>query len=520
MPTGKSDRRVREVDEVDEAEEGIDLAKLKMILGFFLRAPRRRPRLALVAPVVVLLLVFGIAAWMPRTYTADMRVIAHRSGVLPEHEGVPQTEPTVGVADEILKRDNIESLVKNLDLISRWDAARPPALRLKDWVFGFGRASLSPEEKGRALVASLEKNLQVSVDQNAITIACDWPNPQVAFDVVNMAYKEFLDARAESEVNFYSERLRVLEMRSQFAAQDVDTAIAELTKREDEHRHAMGGEPNPAPPPAAQGGDAVPLAPGVAPKPAPPDTSASDEVAHALEDVRAQIRVAEEDRRRRSAEAEAQLADAQGTYGPLHPTVLSLKHKVEAAHEASPQLEALRAQEKDLVSKLAADVPPPASSSSPAPQYPQYRPASPSPTTPGVPNELREMLLNRDDAATAYARTKLQATSQQYNDILGRMQLAKIELDVARESFKETYTVVRPAELPAKPRKPNVTIIVVMGVLGAALLVFLVPGARDLLAGRILEPWQVETVLKIPVLGALPPADSLRPPAHDAGTSP
>ncbi|HEY4014195.1 MAG TPA: hypothetical protein VGM06_12710 [Polyangiaceae bacterium] len=526
MPTAKSDHRVDHLQDGDESEEGIDLAKVKMILGFFLRAPKRRPALAIIAPVVPIALALALAAWMPRTYTADMRVIAHKSAVLPEHSDSAATpEPTAGVVDEIMRRDNLEALVKNLDLVPRWTATRPPMLKLKDWATGMGRTANPDETMARAIIGSLEKNLQVTVEAPAITISVDWPDAQMAYDLVTNAYKSFLDNRAESEVNLYTERLTVLKRRAEVSAQDVDAAIAELTKREAEHRR-QAGQPLPAPsdaagallppaPPAQAAQPAQPAPPGQATQSAAAaGGTTGDDLAHALEDVRAQIRALEEEQQRRVAAADAQLADAQGSLGPLHPTVLALKRKADAAREPIPQLDALRAKEKDLVAKLAADVPPP--SGAPAPVY---RSSASSSSVPGVPPELREMLLNRDDPPTAYARSKLQSASQQYNDVLSRMQLAKIELDVARESFKETYQVVRPAEVPVKPRKPNVLAIVVGGFVLALLLAFVAPGARDLMTGRYLEPWQVEDGLKIPLLGVLPPGDSHHSPAQDAGPS-
>jgi uncharacterized protein involved in exopolysaccharide biosynthesis len=524
MPIGKSDHRIGHGDDGEDPDEGIDFAKIKMILGFFLRAPRRRPLLAIVTPTLVLVLAICTAAWLPRVYTADMRIVAHRNGILPEHEGSPpMPEPTAGVVDEIMKRDSLETLVKNLDLVARWDATRPPALRFKDWVFGILRGRVPDEAKGRALVAALEQRLQVSIEQSSITLSVDWPNPQVAYEIVNAAYKNFLDARVDSEVNVYSERLRVLEMRARFAAQDVDSAIAELTKREQERRQAAADNTSvdaSAPAPQAQGQGVEAPVVVTAPRPVPAaapsgDVSASDETAHALEEVRAQIRAGEEEQRRRTAEADGQLADALGALGPLHPTVLALKRKGEALRQPSGQLEALHAREKELVARLAADTPAPSGGGMAGSAF--FRPAATAPSVPGVPSELREMLLNRDDPPTAYARSKLQATSSQYNDILSRMQLAKIELDVARASFTETYVVVRPAELPVRARKPNVSAIIAAGFAVALLLAFLIPGARDLLTGRILEPWQVETGLRIPVLGALPAADSMRPPASDIG---
>ena len=62
---------------------------------------------------------------------------------------------------------------------------------------------------------------------------------------------------------------------------------------------------------------------------------------------------------------------------------------------------------------------------------------------------------------------------------------------------------MRPAEVPTKPKKPNTLLIVIGGLASALVLFFAVPGTRDLLGGVLLESWQIETRLKLPVLGEL-----------------
>lgn len=81
-----------------------------------------------------------------------------------------------------------------------------------------------------------------------------------------------------------------------------------------------------------------------------------------------------------------------------------------------------------------------------------------------------------------------------------RIDGARIEQDTARAAFKYRYSVVRPASVPKKPVKPDVAVILVLsGVL--ALFSALVAGAlRDWLSGRLVEPWQVERALELPVL--------------------
>jgi uncharacterized protein involved in exopolysaccharide biosynthesis len=521
MANRRTDEFVARSEDGEDAGEEFDFQKLKAILGFFRRAPKRHPVLATVVAVATMGFSLSLAAWLPRTYTADLRVITHRSIVLQPHDGAaPLPEPTVGVADEIMRRDNLIALIAELDLVNRWDATRPPMLRFKDSIFSALGGPLTEEKKIRTMVGVLDQKLAVSVDQNAITVTVDWPNPQIAFELVNAAYKNFLDARYRSEVSIFSERLRLLEMRAQFSAHDVDLAIEELTKFEQDRRNAAMPAANASPEPNMRG-PAAPARP--AGTPGGTDATASDDVVHALESVRTQIRTREEEWHRRIADADSQLADAEASLGPLHPTVLALKRKAEVLREPTAELTALRDHERQLVGSLATLTQQLAQASAGdangAAAQGGHPATAPTGQPPGMTSVLLGVLSNRDDPSTAYARSKLTSVSQQYSDILNRMQLAKVELDEAQASFKDTYAIHRPAELPVRPRKPNVLALLALGLIGALFLAFVVPGVRDLLGGRVLEAWQVEAVLKIPVLGELYLTEGTGKPPQDAETA-
>jgi hypothetical protein len=109
----------------------------------------------------------------------------------------------------------------------------------------------------------------------------------------------------------------------------------------------------------------------------------------------------------------------------------------------------------------------------------------------------------RDDPQTVVARQKLQAASVKYDELLSRIEAAKIELDVVRAAFKYQYTVVRPPEVARGPTKPNVVLLFVLAVALAGLMVMLGPAALDVARGRVMEPWQIERSLKLRVLGEM-----------------
>ena len=80
---------------------------------------------------------------------------------------------------------------------------------------------------------------------------------------------------------------------------------------------------------------------------------------------------------------------------------------------------------------------------------------------------------------------------------------AQLELDAVRAAFKYRYNVIWPAEVPVDPVSPNRTKILGAGLLGALLMAFLAAAAPDLQSGRIVERWQVERSLDLPILGEI-----------------
>jgi len=105
-----------------------------------------------------------------------------------------------------------------------------------------------------------------------------------------------------------------------------------------------------------------------------------------------------------------------------------------------------------------------------------------------------------DDPMVEFARSNLRVAAAKYEELMMRIDGARIEQDTARAAFKYRYSVVRPASIPKKPVSPN-TVLLSLVVLIAALGVALVSGSiRDALSSCFLEAWQVERVLGLKVL--------------------
>ncbi len=493
-PTQRVERRHEEDDE----DEGLDFEQIRERIGFALRAPRRRPRLAAGVFVTAAALGLTVAATIPRTYSAQAKLLAQRSLVLPAltnpNRPVPRDadNPTKNVADMIMRRDNLTTLARELDLGERFYASRGPAQRLKDAILG---GPANADERLHAVVGTLEKRLYVEADESTVTIVVDWAEPQMAYDIVTHVQQNFLEARYDDQVAMITDAIAVLQEHAKTELAQLNTALDEYQKLLEEHPpKSVNGQPAPVLRPVRGGGG------GGGPRPsASASASVDPELAAALEEKRRQIRALEEERQRELDALRQQLTQAQLTLTPQHPTVQALEQQIEARSRPPPELAQLRNEERALLAQMA----PPATSAGggagiPAPPRPggaaEGAGVPPMPPIPPLPDW-------DSDGRAQLARSKLDAAIKSYQDVSARIDTANIELDIARTAFKYRYTVVTPAEVPKKPKKPIATMLAVGSVLGAALLAILFAAGADAWRGRILEPWQVRRRLKVDVLG-------------------
>jgi uncharacterized protein involved in exopolysaccharide biosynthesis len=99
--------------------------------------------------------------------------------------------------------------------------------------------------------------------------------------------------------------------------------------------------------------------------------------------------------------------------------------------------------------------------------------------------------------------SRLKMATTEYEDLLDRLQSARIELQIARAAFKYRFTIVIPAELPKKVTKPKVPLLIAGGVFLAIVFGIGAAVAMDFATGRVLEEWQVQRQLGLPVLASL-----------------
>jgi len=477
----------------EDEEEGLDLGAIADHARYVLRAPRRHPWRFAALLGVSIALACAVALFYPRTYSTEVKILAQRNLVLPALGNPTRTvprdadNPTKNVADMILRHDNLVGLIKQVDLLDRWESTRPPLLRLKDRV---ARHLLPPQtehDRMRSIEGVLEKRLTVTSDDATITIVAEWSDARMAYDIASAVEKNFVDARYDAEISVIDDAIDILqqhaeEEKGRFDQARVDFESIDVKKPKLSAPKLASASAQPPP----------------ARKHAEPENAIDPSVLQALEDKRAEIQRIETNRQARVAELDKQISDALVTYRPEHPTVVALKQQLVKAQTDSPELARLQSEERALIDKVAASAPQNVSAVSVAEALPRRASAR---TIAAIAGGGSAPLVLEEDPAVTVARMRLQQSAQKYADLETRIDGAKIELDIAKTAHKYRYSIVRPAEVSKRPQKPNP--IVLVGALLALMVAMSFGGvvASERRRGAIVEPWQLERKLGVPVLG-------------------
>ncbi|HLK37274.1 MAG TPA: hypothetical protein VKU41_11020 [Polyangiaceae bacterium] len=496
-------------EDASEGEsEGIDLEQILEVAGFVLRSGRRRPKIATATFLLVASLGVAVAAVMPRTYSSEVKLLAQRPSTIRMLSGSNPfgmeavDNPTRNIAAMITRRDNIVTLAKESNLVKRFQETRPAPLRAKDRVMSALFGPPSDEGMLASMVAQLEAKLDVETDEptSTVTIKVDWSNPRIAYDLVTLVQKNFLEARYDSDVAVINDSISVLEDHAQSELERVKSELDDYQKLLAERTKTTATE-HPALPPRFR----LPAAPAAAATIAapPPEPTVDPELVRALELKRQQIRAAEDARQRIIADLNQQLMQAQLTLTPMHPTVMALRERLEAVSQPSPEIEQLRSEERALAAqagtKSAAPPPLPVPSSAKlgGPLGPRTTVLPPAPEVPALPPVVE------NDGVMQLAQSKLASAIHAYQDATSRIDSAKVELDITRAAYKYKYTVVSPADIPSRPTKATAQLVGVGSFFGGAVLAILLAALSDVLGGIVLESWQVRRRLRLDVLGEL-----------------
>jgi hypothetical protein len=229
--------------------------------------------------------------------------------------------------------------------------------------------------------------------------------------------------------------------------------------------------------------------------PAPIDEEAA-RVLVGVQSKRRAIADLEEFRRRRITELQTRLQEQRATYSASHPAVLDTEQSLEAVRHESPQVAVLKrelaALEADLKKTGVAD--------------PARKEVGRSTPVVFQAEHLGSIdPREEDDPQIGYLREQVRFALTNYNSFLDRIEAARLELDSARAAFKYRYTVITPVQRPRGHIKPKPAMVVAASLIAGLVLAVLSTTLVDLRSRKLLESWQIERQLKLPLLAEVRP---------------
>jgi len=433
---------------IDEEERpGLEHVK------FIARATRRHWRFVVLCVMAGLGASVLLLSILPKTYRVKTQLLARRQHILPAiaRPSLSDESPTAGAYETVHRRENLIAIIRKAGLLQ--GSQDDPS------------SGQAEEERLEGLIKRLDVTLSVVAQDQTLTIAIDWPDPQAARRIVDSAVADYLEKRRVIEIAPIEDAVSLLEARASSMLSDVVALQTEARARRPAKSRRAGATTS-------------------------ADIPSSDPAAAELEaKVRAKqhaVSDLEEYRRRKVAELRAQLAQEQSLYGPDYPSVVALNQSIEALSQPSSQLATLRGEQRSLEEEYRR-------------RFGRLpRSSSDGPLLGEQPSDAQQ----RNDEFDSFD-SRLKRATMEYQAMLERVGSARIELETVRSAFKYRYSVLWPAQVPKKPDRPNRAKIVGAGSTLALLLAIAVAAAFDRLSGRIVERKQVEQGVGLLVLGEI-----------------
>jgi uncharacterized protein involved in exopolysaccharide biosynthesis len=234
-----------------------------------------------------------------------------------------------------------------------------------------------------------------------------------------------------------------------------------------------------------------------------------------LSSKRQELANLEEARQRQLSELQAKLSQLTTVYTPSHPNVQAVQQNISALSHDTPHVTTLKGevdrlatdyqQRIDAVAELERDeqrrleAARRTAAEAETKVAARVREPAAAPAAAEQPNLPPAAISTMSDFSAVQLRLEL----NQLESVLERTDGARIELAVSQAAFKYRYTVVKPAQVPRSPTKPNAALIIVAGFVGGLFFAIAAAVGKDLLSNRILEQWQVERQLGLPVLATV-----------------
>ncbi len=425
------------------------------------------------ARIVLVTLVFSVtgaiaAAVLPRTYSAEARLLVRKNYVMPAlaspRRAVPINSemPLQSAGVMILSRPSLESIIRERHLLERWERDRAPMLRAKDRITEWIKGPVSEDDKIDALVDLLETRIRVGVEDEVLKISAKWSDRDTVVEIVDGAIDSFLAARRKIDVQTVADTNAILSEFAGRARQQVDEQLAAVARR-----------------------TVRPVR--VAVEPARSTTasaivaSSPSQLRRAIDAARVRVEALEKQHADARAALEARIAERRSVITERHPEMLALRRNLaQLADDPAALIDARR----ELSDLLAAD-----ETTAPVPSSPAVQDQSPrkrmvlssntqrieqrrdeayAKLAAGATDEVTERLAVADlleppapnEDAVEADRAILKSSIESYQDLRTRLDNVQIELQTAEAAFSHKYSTTVPPQRPRKATSPNVPLVI------------------------------------------------------------
>jgi uncharacterized protein involved in exopolysaccharide biosynthesis len=449
------------------------------------KAASRRKALTAFVAVICLAMTVVASIFAPKSYEVEAKVLVTRAqlvGVANQYGPTPEEQKALAkqFEEQVRARDNILQIIKQTQLVERWDSMRQPHRRLVDQLTAkVGSSPLTDEQKFDALMKTLDSKLRVTVDDATVSIYIEWSDAVAARDIVAAAMKNFQDARYGVEIGGINEQLKILEQNVARAQGEVAAAATELAIRQRD----MDGKP--------ANSTITKYLPRTGAAPPPP--GADPALVKKLEQIRGEKQAIEDQRQQRVSQLQAQLQELQQQYADGHPAVRGLKDNIRAAQADTPALAALKQQEADTLAQIEAQ----------KNATPKENPKDPKQLVPTQVQVAVDAGVPARPKSISDVQAEFDTARNKYDQLSTKLESARIEAQTAEAGFKRRYSVTRPAELPAGPKRPSGLIAALLGIALTVIAALATAAIADRFSGIFFEPRHVRDRLGIPVFGTM-----------------
>jgi uncharacterized protein involved in exopolysaccharide biosynthesis len=467
----------------------LDPKGLALLVGYVGRAVLRRKLVAATTFFGTVVLVVLAALWMPRTYRVEARILTNNTDLeeIVNPTRFQSNDPmTKNVVERFLARENMLGLVVDANLEKAWDEQRGVIGEAKDAIRTALFGPIAQKDKEEALYEIAKRKVHLFLEGDIVVCRAEWTDAKTTLTLAQVCEKRFLAMQRERELSQKRESVALLERNVESSQKDLDASYATLEKTIQGKGASVAQLKAVRQRRASAGGGGA----GGASKGSLAEVERLKEI---RDEKKAVIGDIERNHRATVVQASGALVKLRETLGPDHPDLKQAARVVEEESRPPPELLKLKSE----VAQLEAQIDRLSSRGDP----PKERGTIVEEVV-AVPEGPKDI---KDDPEVERMMTNITVAEQGHWELLDRLATAKIEVQTAEAAFAYRYITVYPPLLPKKAVSPNVGGLVGAGVLAAFVLAFLLAIAADVLAMRVMETWQIERFLGLPVLGEIGP---------------